>query len=385
MKPNFLFPLFLIFLLVANDIKAQEEPCVITINYKNNSNHRDKILFHTLDNVPKLIDSLDLPDTDGKVSFIYKGDDTWSQISIQSYKYASGSFITSSGEIILEVDCEKKTFDVLKSNKKTEGFERTNDELRAFLLKFVRQKMSLDSSISTNDTINIRIKEKKLNTFLKQEYSSFISKAKNEPFYQISALIAVHLSKQCTKNKLRYVNECLNLYDFLTQKFPNTTTFTVLKDEFIRENETSEVGKNFKIPDNLLLKNIDGEQKSLNETIEKSNSKIIITEFWASWCGPCRQNHPEIIKLSNQYPSLEIIFISIDENDENWVKAIQKDNLTKFKHLSDDSGWQARVLRENNISQIPFNAVFDSKRQIIGTNIYGSDLENLIKKSLENK
>ncbi|GAB2609046.1 hypothetical protein GCM10027035_01680 [Emticicia sediminis] len=371
--------------MVANDIKAQEEPCIITINYKNNSNHSDKVLFHTLDNVPKLIESLDLPETNGKVSFIYKGDDTWSQISIQSYKYASGSFITSSGEITLEVDCEKKTFDIIKSNKKTEDFERTNDELRAFLLKFVRQKRSLDSSISVNDTINIRIKEKKLNTFLEQEYSSFISKAKNEPFYQISALIAVHLSRHNTEYGLSFKNECIDLYDFLIQKFPSTTTFNILKENFETESNPSEIGKDFKIPDNLLLKNIDGELKNLNETIEKSSSRVIVTEFWASWCGPCRQNHPEIIKLSNSYPSLEVIFISIDENYENWVKAIQKDNLTKFKHFSDDNGWQARVLRENNISQIPFNAVFDSKRQMIGTNIYGTDLENLIKKSLENK
>lgn len=385
MKSHFLSLLYLIFLLVTNDIKAQKEPCVITINYKNNSNFKDKILFHTLDNVPKLIDSLDLPKADGKVSFIYKGDDTWSQISIQSYKYASGSFITSSGEVILEVDCEKKTFDIIKSNKKTEDFERTNDELRTFLLKFVRQKRSLDSSISTNDTINIKVKKKVLDEFVEQEYSSFIAKAKTESFYQISALIAVHLSGHNTRNKLTFKNDCIDLYDFLIQKFPNTTTFNILKELFENESKPSEIGKNFKIPDNLLLKNIDGELKNLNETIEKSSSPVIITEFWASWCGPCRQNHPDIIKLSNQYPSVEIIFISIDENGENWVKAIQKDNLIKFKHFSDDSGWQARVLRENNISQIPFNAVFDSKRQIIGTNIFGIDLENLIKKSLENK
>lgn len=385
MKPHFLFPLCLIFLLVANDIKAQKEPCVITINYKNNSNFKDKILLQTLDLLPKFVDSLNLTENQGTISFIFDDDDTWADIAIKSDRLVSFFFVTSSGELVFELDCKKKTFDIIKSNKKTEDFERTNDELRAFLLKFVRQKMSLDSSISTNDTTDIKVKKKKLNDFLEQEYSSFITKAKNEPFYQISALIAVHLSKQCTKNKLRYENECLNLYDFLTQKFPNTATFTVLKDEFIRENEAVVVGKNFKIPDNLQLKNIDGEQKSLNETIEKSSSPVIITEFWASWCGPCRQNHPDILKLSNQYPSVEIIFISIDENGENWVKAIQKDNLTKFKHLSDDSGWQARVLRENNISQIPFNAVFDSKKLIIGTNIYGTDLENLIKKSLENK
>ena len=131
-----------------------------------------------------------------------------------------------------------------------------------------------------------------------------------------------------------------------------------------------------------MFRNINGGLQSLNGIIEKTKSNVFVLEFWASWCGPCWQNHPEIIKLSDKYPALEIIFISIDENDDNWFKAIQKDNLTKFKHLIDNSGWEARILRENNVSQIPFNVVLDSKRQIIGTNIYASDLENLVKTNL---
>lgn len=385
MKPHFLFLLYLIFLLVANDIKAQEEPCVITINYKNNSNFNEKLILQDVDFFPKDIDSVQLHEAQGRVTFVYKGSDIWANIRIKSNKICNVYFITSAGELIFNIDCSEKEFEIKRTNQKSIDFENTNDELRAFLLQYYRNKNSIDSALSLNDSISVIVLMKQNEKYLEDAYKSFIQKAKTSSFRQNAELIAVHLSDHNVRQNLNFSGDCLELYDFLIEKFPNTNDFFKQKEIFERKLKPILIGKNFKIPDNLLLKNIDGEQKSLNETIEKSSSPVIITEFWASWCGPCRQNHPEIIKLSNQYPSLEIIFISIDENGENWVKAIQKDNLTKYKHLSDDSGWQARVLRENNISQIPFNAVFDSKRQIIGINIYGTDLENLIKKSLENK
>ena len=371
---------FLFFLVIPyNSVIAKENKCIITINYKNNFKTEEQLLFHTLDIVPRLIDKQNLVDENGKISFIYNGDDTWSQITMKNNKYFSISFITSSEELIFNLDCEKKTFEVVKSNKKTQDFERTNDELRAFLLNFKIQQRLLDSLVFLKDSTNTLIKKEKLRLYFEDGYMSFIAKARNEPFYQISALIAVHLSKQCIINKLPYENECMDLYDFLINKFPNTATFSILKEEFERERKPYQIGKNFNIFDSLIFKNINGSLQSLDETIEKSNSNIIVLEFWASWCGPCRQNHPEIIKLSDKYPALEIIFISIDENDDNWFRAIQKDNLTKFRHLIDNTGWEARILKENNVSQIPFNVVLDNKRQIIGTNIYGSDLESLVK------
>ena len=69
--------------------------------------------------------------------------------------------------------------------------------------------------------------------------------------------------------------------------------------------------------------------------------KVVLVDFWASWCGPCRRENPNVVKMYNKYKEkgFDILSVSLDKNKDRWLGAIEKDNMT-WHHVSDLKGWQ---------------------------------------------
>ena len=132
------------------------------------------------------------------------------------------------------------------------------------------------------------------------------------------------------------------------------------------------IGENFV---DFTMKNQDGKPEKLSEI----KDKVILLEFWASWCAPCRKENPELVKTYAKYKNkgLEILAISLDENKENWIKAIQKDKLV-WKHVSDLKGRENIASLIYRVHAIPDNFLIDKNGIIISRNVRGEKLNNVL-------
>ncbi len=112
--------------------------------------------------------------------------------------------------------------------------------------------------------------------------------------------------------------------------------------------------------------------------------KILLVDFWASWCRPCRIENPDIVKIYHQYKDkgFDILGVSLDYKKEEWLDAIEKDGLT-WHHVSDLKGKRSEAVRLFRINAIPYNLLLDAEGRIIARNLHGVALENKLKELLD--
>jgi peroxiredoxin len=112
--------------------------------------------------------------------------------------------------------------------------------------------------------------------------------------------------------------------------------------------------------------------------------KVVLIDFWASWCRPCRAENPNVVRIYNAMHSkgLEIYSVSLDNNKEAWTKAIAKDNLTWY-HVSDLNQWNNAAARTYGVTSIPQTYLLDRNGKIAAKNLRGKELEDKVAELLK--
>ena len=147
----------------------------------------------------------------------------------------------------------------------------------------------------------------------------------------------------------------------------------------LKAGEATEVGS--KVGE-FTINSPDGTPVNIREEVAKN--KITILDFWASWCGPCRNEMPFMRELYAEFQpkGLGIIGISLDDSAEAWKQAI-KDLKITWTQVSDLLGWKAPIALAFQVNAIPFMAILDSEGTIIQKGLRGEELKEFIKKALD--
>jgi len=118
-------------------------------------------------------------------------------------------------------------------------------------------------------------------------------------------------------------------------------------------------------------------------SLSSMQGKVVLIDFWASWCGPCRLSNRQLVKLYSKYKDkgFEIYGVSLDENKKDWMRAIKQDKIA-WTQVIDNRGWEAQTAIDWNLYQIPTSYLVNKDGIIVGVDLEKNDLEKALKNLL---
>ena len=368
MKKNILI-IFTTFILFA--CNNSNNKYILSATTDHDENKRVFLIKVGKDNRPIAVDSTEV--VNGKFSFS-------DSIVIPEMHYVYFENDRENIPVVLEPgSIEVKVYkDSVRSSKITgtksnEDFDKYLKETNDFYVELNKIQLEIRNASIRQDTLvakDLNDQFDLMRSRLTNYEISFMSK--NNDSY-ISTLI---LQRMIIQNEIEIEN-AIGIFEKFTELIKKTPSSLQIKESIDQYNkqkeETPKIGS---IAPNFTGPGLNDEIISFSDI----DSKVIMIDFWASWCAPCRVENPFYVYLNTKFKTSEfqIVGVSLDRDKESWKNAIKTDGLVDWIHISHTMFWNEPIARLYNITQMPTAFILDSNKKIIAMDVKGDDLENLI-------
>jgi len=290
---------------------------------------------------------------------------------------ASVPFILENGDITIEYNKDTIQRSKIGGSINNDKFQAYNDESQVIFKKMMKfqeaNQQKMMAAQQTQDTATVKNLMDEYNKFqeeMNEQSKKFISK---NPDAFISGLL---LENFLMRNYLT-PEEVKGYYEKLDKNVIETKSGKNIKKMLDAMTSVS-VGNS--APD-FSAPSPDGKMISLKESM----GKVTLIDFWASWCGPCRKENPNVVAMYNELhdKGLNIIGVSLDKEGDSakWKEAIEKDGLT-WNHISNLKFWKEPIAEQYNVKSIPATFLLDASGKIVAKDLRGEELKAKVKELL---